>query len=192
MGSAASALYVVADRGLGPESWLKEFEPLRKQARTLIGPEVENEHFAIRFNKREEFEAAWPHLLQVKSIEAPIHLQRGKNFFLGDATAGVVVYRPPANAKHRDATRIDLVVDGEIIDLNRIPLARGQADCRRAVQGREVSAAGGRAVKSTSQSVRHSPRRQCSAAAAALHGSRWAAGQEAKRASTRKREPPEC
>ena len=87
---------------------------------------------AIPFSKREEFEAAWPHLLKVKSNDAPIHLQRGKSFFLGDAKAGVVVHCPAprsrdaaaANAKQRDATRIDLIVDGEIVDLNRIPLPK--------------------------------------------------------------------
>lgn len=134
MGSAAWALYSVSDRGLWPESWPKELEPLRKQAHTFEGPLLPDHFHAIAFTTREEFEAAWPHLLKVKSTEAPIRLQRGKNFFLGDAKAGVVVYCPaprspdPAakDTQERDAARIDLIVDGEIVDLNRIPLPEGR------------------------------------------------------------------
>jgi hypothetical protein len=65
--SAVYALYSVNDKGDWPQSWPKELEPLRKQARTLVGPMVENRHYEIPFTKREEFEAAWPHLLAVKS-----------------------------------------------------------------------------------------------------------------------------
>jgi hypothetical protein len=102
---------------------------LRKQARTFDGPLPADLHYAVPFTKREEFEAAWPHLLKVKNNAAPIHLQRGKNFFLGDAKAGVVVHCPVAgspDAEGRNVTRIDLIVDGEIVDLNRIPLPEGR------------------------------------------------------------------
>src|SRR5215813_10523405 len=85
----AYALYTVSDKGEWPESWPKELEPLRKQSRTLVGPMVENRHYAIRFYKREEFESAWPHILKVKNSGAPIRLLRGENFFLGgDSKAG--------------------------------------------------------------------------------------------------------
>src|SRR5205085_7630343 len=63
----AYALYEVSFKGEWPNTWPKELEPLRKQSRTLVGPEVENRHFAIPFAKREEFESAWPHILKVKS-----------------------------------------------------------------------------------------------------------------------------
>ena len=91
-------------------------------------------HYAIPFTKRDEFESAWPHLLKVKSKGAPIVLRRGPSFWLGDkATAGVCVHTPPAGedpiADGKDAKGnwektifIELIVDGEIIDLNRIPL----------------------------------------------------------------------
>src|SRR5258707_2986918 len=74
---SAYAIYEVNDRGTWPQSWPKELEPLRKQARTLVGPEVLNRHYQIPFTKRSEFEAAWPHLLKVKSKGAPIILVRG-------------------------------------------------------------------------------------------------------------------
>lgn len=144
---SAWADYGVIDKGAWPSDWPAELEPLRKQARTLVGPMVENRHFAIRMNKREEFEAAWPHLLRVKTKGAPIILARGPNFFLGDdrtekkPIAGVVVHCPPeepatktgtaeapvarpANAEidWRNIIYLELVVDVEIVDLNRIPL----------------------------------------------------------------------
>jgi hypothetical protein len=108
-------------------------EPLRGQARTLEGPLQPLLHYAIPFIKREEFESAWPHLLRVKSPGAPIVLRRGPNFWLGaEASAGVCVHTPPAGEKAADAKKVgtnweqtiylELIVDGDIVDLNRIPL----------------------------------------------------------------------
>jgi hypothetical protein len=137
----ARADYGVIDKGTWPASWPKELEPLRTQARTLEGPLVLNQHFAIRFTTREQFEAAWPHLLKVRNKGTPIALMRGPNFFLGDgAKAGVIVHAPPAGEPAADdvgapdaskrsggglsvrSNSIELVVDGDIVDLNRIPL----------------------------------------------------------------------
>src|SRR5438128_2352472 len=91
----AYALYTVSFTGDWPKTWPKELEPLRKQARTLVGPQVEYRHYAIPFTKREEFESAWPHLLKVNSKGAALRLVRGPNFFLGGHIAGVVVHSPP-------------------------------------------------------------------------------------------------
>jgi len=140
--STAYALYGVIDTGTWPKSWPAELEPLRKQSRTLEGPMAPHRHYAIRFTKREEFESAWPHILNVKSKGAPVVLVRGPNFFLGEGRkAGVVVHAPPAGQADNPATPeapipgvkdvrmrwinttyLELVVDGEIVDLNRIPL----------------------------------------------------------------------
>ncbi|HWE96519.1 MAG TPA: hypothetical protein VG269_21335 [Tepidisphaeraceae bacterium] len=139
--SAVYALYSVNDKGDWPQSWPKELEPLRKQARTLVGPMAENRHYEIPFTKREEFEAAWPHLLAVKSKGAPIILVRGpKTDFMEVKPAGVLIHSPPTNTDKRanpeapipgqnnprttwmNATFIELVVDGNIVDLNRIAL----------------------------------------------------------------------
>lgn len=120
--SSAFGDYSVADIGTWPKSWPKELEPLRKQSCTLVGPKVLLRFYAIRFTKREEFESAWPHILKVKSKGTPLVLVRGPNFFLGgDSKAGVVVHCPP-EGQGDSPTSIDLVVDGEIVDLNRIPL----------------------------------------------------------------------
>ena len=88
--------YGVVDKGTWPKSWPKELEPLRKQARTLEGPKILLLHYAIPFTKREPFEAAWPHLLKVKSQGAPIILRRGPSFWLGnESNAGVCIHTPP-------------------------------------------------------------------------------------------------
>jgi hypothetical protein len=138
--SPVVADYLVVDKGIWPESWPKELEPLRKQSSTLEGPLAPDRHYAIRFSNRDEFEAAWPYILKVKSPGAAVRLVRGPNFFLGEKNkAGVVVHSPPVdqienpaapkgsgaanrNGRGLNETYIDLVVDGDIIDLNRIPL----------------------------------------------------------------------
>ena len=94
------------------------------------------------FTQREEFESAWPHLLKVKSKGAPIILVRGpKTDFMEVKPAGVLIHSPPAGQRDNPATPeapipaqtnvrvrwmnttyIELVVDGNIVDLNRIPL----------------------------------------------------------------------
>jgi hypothetical protein len=129
-GSAAWADYGVQDKGTWPESWPKELEPLRKQARTLEGPLRPLLNYAIPFAKREEFEAAWPHLLKVKTPGAPIVLRRGPSFWLEDGgTAGICIHTPPAgempgwkqDRRHQlGKTTMELIVDGQIADLNRM------------------------------------------------------------------------
>ncbi|MFZ5832454.1 MAG: hypothetical protein ACOY3P_20395 [Planctomycetota bacterium] len=102
-------------------------------------------HYLIPFTSRDEFEAAWPHLLKVKSKGAPIILVRGpKTDFMVVKPAGVVIHSPPAGTDQQAkadleellggnrrgdprvrwmwTTYIELAVDGEIVDLNRIPL----------------------------------------------------------------------
>jgi len=129
--AAVHADYSVSDRGEWPDTWPKELEPLRKHAQTYEGPLVLYRHYLIPFTKREEFEAAWPHLLKVKT----------KGFF-SVKPAGVHIQTPPLDVRQKqavpevssedakkphgewrtNATYIELVVDGEIVDLNRLPL----------------------------------------------------------------------
>lgn len=126
--------YSVKDRGTWPASWPEELEGLRKQSRTLEGPLTPLLHYAIPFTNREAFEAAWPHLLKVKSQGAPIVLRRGPSFWLGNGSkAGVCIHTPPegeapiadarnAGGRWERTIYIELIVDGEIVDLNRILL----------------------------------------------------------------------
>jgi hypothetical protein len=132
--------YSVNDKGIWPNTWPKELEPLRKQAHTLVGPMVETSNYVIPFTKREEFEAAWPFILKVKSPGAPLILRRpSASDFFKVLPAGVLIHSPPAGSGQAidpklplttanfrqhlvSTTYIDLVVDGDIVDLNRIPL----------------------------------------------------------------------
>jgi hypothetical protein len=98
-------------------------------------------HYVIPFTKREEFESAWPHILKVKSKGAPIFLvsapktdpieikPAGVLIQIGGAGALVEVLigaeRPrfdagDVRAKWSNATYIELAVDGDVVDLNRI------------------------------------------------------------------------
>ena len=139
--SAVYALYTVEDRGAWPNNWPKELESVRKQARTLVGPMVESRHYQIPFTQRDQFEAAWPHFLKVKTKGAPIILVRGpKTDFFEIQPAGVLIHSPPAGTDTRanpevpiagvtkvrerwmNTTYIELIVDGNVVDLNRLPL----------------------------------------------------------------------
>ena len=137
---SAYALYSVIGHGAWPKTWPAELEPIRKQACTLVGPHFEYRHYQIPFTKREEFEAAWPHFLKVKTKGAPIILVRApKTEMIAIKPAGLLIHSPPTDDKGtdpvgpipgydnprstwRDATFFELVVDGEIVDLNRISL----------------------------------------------------------------------
>jgi len=132
----AHAEYAVQDKGTWPKSWPEELDPLRKQARTLEGPRELLLHYAIAFSDRDGFESAWPQFLKVKSAGAPIVLRRGPNFWLSDeGKAGICIHTPSdGKAAITDAKKIagrweqtiyiELIVDGQIVDLNRIPLPR--------------------------------------------------------------------
>ena len=135
--STAYALYTVEERGAWPKTWPKELDSVRKQARTLMGPFELFRLYEIPFTNREEFEAAWPHFLKVKTQGAPIILVRApKEGFFSVKPAGIFIHSPPADTTMPDTPRnttvihdrwlyctyFELVVDGEIVDLNRIPL----------------------------------------------------------------------
>lgn len=120
---AVGSAYAISFGGPGgtwPKTWPQELEPLRKQAWTW-------EHgfggmsYDIPFASREEFESAWPHLLKLKSPGASITFLRGPNLRVGSGKAAGVRVVPPYPRTSAE-TKILLVVDGEIVDLNRIPL----------------------------------------------------------------------
>jgi hypothetical protein len=143
---SARADYGVTDKGIWPQSWPKELEPLRKQARTLEGPLQLTRRYLIPFTKQEEFEAAWPYLLKAKTKGAPVFLMPGpRTDFFAIQPAGVLIHTPPvdidrtahpegplggdtdARSKWANTNYIELAVDGHIVDLNRIQLP---SDCQ--------------------------------------------------------------
>ncbi len=134
------AMYSVHEQGAWPESWPEELEPIRAQSRTLVGGAIDRPIHELLFDDREDFEAAWPHILKVKSERAPLILLRAPSESLGTTVkAGVRIWCPPKMAKDVSMketpipgdrpvrsrwmrTRfIELIVDGDIVDLNRIP-----------------------------------------------------------------------
>ena len=139
--SISSAIWHVSETGAWPEGWPKALEPLRKKSSTIQGSELNLIIHHIPFTKREDFEAAWPQLLKVKTKGAPIVLVRspGTHWHFGKTKAGVLVHCPPdgigpseqagpnlgfegSRERWIETTFIELVVDGEIVDLNRIRL----------------------------------------------------------------------
>jgi len=145
IGSSASAMWSVANQGLWPKTWPAELEYLRAQARTLDGGMSVESRYEIPFTARDQFLAAWPHLLAVKSKSAPIVLVRGPYSHMGKSIpAGVIVHSPPTGSAERPLPEkplegpwpevrsrwqfsiyLELVVDGDTVDLNRIPLPEG-------------------------------------------------------------------
>jgi hypothetical protein len=128
----AGSVYAISFGGPGgkwPKTWPKELEPLRKEAWTW-------EHgfggmsYDIPFATREEFEAAWPHILTLKAKDARIYLLRGSHLRVKEENSAGVRVVPPRDVTLAQAeklpaniiTTIWLVVDGEIVDLNRITL----------------------------------------------------------------------
>jgi hypothetical protein len=139
--STALAIWDVSDTGAWPKTWPKGLEHLRSQSSTIQGSELNLIIHHIPFKDRDAFEAAWPELLKVKTKGAPLVLVRspGTHWHFGKTKAGVLVHSPPPGTKTTEpakprlgeedvvmrwwhTTYIELVVDGDIVDLNRIPL----------------------------------------------------------------------
>jgi hypothetical protein len=138
----AYALSTGGPGGRWPMNWPKELEPLRKQAWSWTDGTLGWASYDIPFTTREEFEAAWPHILKVKTKGAPIMLMRGPHIRVKvEQTAGVRIRvhsgSPPQMVTDPETNEIKhvvtpgvkptevsliLVVDGQIVDLNRIPL----------------------------------------------------------------------
>ena len=136
----------IENKGRWPVTWPKELEPLRETSRTIEGPLAGFLRYEIPFSERDAFESAWSHLLKVRSPEYPITLIRSpytgtgatkgssmkagvliNSFPFASSTADPATSDAPEKAtapKSTNTTVIVLVVDGEVVDLNRIPLPK--------------------------------------------------------------------
>jgi len=127
-GGALNAIEFGGPGGTWPKSWPAELESLRKQASTWQGGVLMNTRYEIPFENREQFEAAWPHLLELKSPGTSLTLMNGPRYYARSKkySAGVMVLPPLKGQTKGDlsVTRIILMVDGKIIDLNRIRLPK--------------------------------------------------------------------
>lgn len=128
---SASAILIVG-RGNWPATWPKELGPLRQRSQTVAGPSLAHQVHSIPFAKREDFEAAWPHLLKVKTPGTSIILRKsraaqdGKGRWIGVRIESDPQGQPSAEqlktGQRDDRVTLTLYVDGEVVDLNRIPL----------------------------------------------------------------------
>lgn len=127
----------VSNVGEWPKEWPVELEPLREHSQTRVVARAATREYLIPFTNRQDFEAAWPHLLKVKTKNAPIFLIRPpKAGVLAGKPASVYIHAPPANTSKPESpvdseniierwmwtTYIYLVVDGDVVDLNRVPI----------------------------------------------------------------------
>ena len=114
--------------GAWPKSWSKELEPLRKQASTWYHGRKNKAGqqytcYNMPFANRKEFESAWPHILKLKSKGVSLTLISGPHWYAPDMIAGATIWPPlESSAGPASVTRIFLMVDGKIVDLNRIRL----------------------------------------------------------------------
>ena len=65
--STASAAWEFTTTGAWPQTWPKGLEPLRKHSSTIRGSQADLIIHHIPFTKRDQFEAAWPLCLAVKT-----------------------------------------------------------------------------------------------------------------------------
>jgi len=80
--SLCSGIVSIYPAGTWPESWPRELEPYRNQARTLKITSGHSENvYEIRFENREEFEKLWPIILKLKDKQAPLRLRRIEKSF---------------------------------------------------------------------------------------------------------------
>lgn len=142
LASSARGIWEVYPEGAWPKTWPQPLESLRKRSETIQGSEANLIIHGIPFAKREDFEAAWPHILKVKSKGAPIVLVRAplKHWHFDKIKAGLLIHSPPLengkptepetpiegvqdfNMRWMRTVYLELAVDGQIVDLNRIAL----------------------------------------------------------------------
>jgi hypothetical protein len=74
---AGFAITMIDETGMWPQSWPKELEPLRKDARTIRTATIIHEDiYEIHFKDRETFERSWPLLIGLKSKGGPLIINK--------------------------------------------------------------------------------------------------------------------
>lgn len=95
--SASLCLAAVFGRGAGnwPETWPKELEPYREQARTFdVACGIQETVYEIPFKKRDDFEKVWPAILKVKDKAAPLILESSPFRSWSTLEVGVLIRGP--------------------------------------------------------------------------------------------------
>ena len=88
--------------GAWPDTWPQELDPYRKQAKTLnVAHGIQETVFEISFDRRKDFERAWPHILKIRGKDAPLVLERGPSTYSVSGSTldtGVRILWPPDDA----------------------------------------------------------------------------------------------
>jgi hypothetical protein len=72
----------IVTEGMWPDSWPKELEPYQEQARTVsVAHGIQETVYEIPFDRRDEFEKAWPHVLTLKSEGAPLVIDKSPSTY---------------------------------------------------------------------------------------------------------------
>jgi hypothetical protein len=94
---ALASTQIVPD-GRWPATWPKELESFRSRSKTLrVAMGNHEDVYEIPFESRKEFEAAWPHILSLRSKGSPIILQAGPTRYSSippTIKAGVLILGP--------------------------------------------------------------------------------------------------
>lgn len=100
--SLCFALLMAVESGTWPDSWPKELEPFRKQARTVdVAHGIQETVYEIPFENREAFEKVWGHILKLKSKGAPLILEKSPSTYNVSGSKmerGVLVLCPSAGS----------------------------------------------------------------------------------------------
>ena len=107
------ALVMTSNRGNWPDSWPKELESLRDRSKTVeVAHGIQETVYEIPFESREEFEKAWPHILELKSKGAPIILEKSPSTYAVSGSSmptGVRILWPSGGTRELpDGTRLEV------------------------------------------------------------------------------------
>ena len=76
--SISFAPVIIWREGKWPGPWPKQLEPYRYRTKAVdVSGDIEETVFEISFEKRDEFEKAWPEILKLKSVGSPLILEKG-------------------------------------------------------------------------------------------------------------------
>ncbi|HUW56251.1 MAG TPA: hypothetical protein VMZ92_06420 [Planctomycetota bacterium] len=110
--TAAFGAVMVGKGGTWPDSWPRELEPYRDRATTVgVAHGIQETVYEIPFDRREEFEKAWPHFLKLKSRGAPLILEKSPSkYHVSGSTMQIgvrVLYPSGGTLELPDGTRLE-------------------------------------------------------------------------------------
>lgn len=84
--------------GTWPDSWPKELDQFRGQAKSMqVSHSIQENVYEIRFESRQEFDRAWTHILKLKTKGAPLIIDGAPSYYPVSGTtaeAGVRILAP--------------------------------------------------------------------------------------------------